>query len=237
MKQPTPDSLKKLKEVATRAIPNELKQTRKGGFGNDLTYISGTTCIDMLNEAFDYLWDWEDIDHWMTESVPAYNNKSQKSEPQSPVAHVKGCLTVYFKDDEGQLIPIHKTGIGDQSVHGKQSEQENIWKSASTDAMKKAATKLGLGLELARKEDEQAYFEAQNFDNPWDDLTVNAHREELDYVNNYIVRNKLKGNEIDELVGNCFNNSLTSFDDITPDVLPSFVNWLEDIEKTTKKEA
>ena len=236
MKQPSVESLKRLKDAATEPIPEALKQTRKGGFGTDLTYISGSTCIDLLNKAFDYLWDWIEDEQWMTESHDAYNKKTQKWEPQGPVAHVKGRLIAYLKDDDGNLVAITKGGIGDQSVHGSQSDQENIWKSASTDAMKKAATKFGIGLELARKEDEQAYFDMQNADDVWNDLTVQAHREEIDYVNNYIVRNKLKDGEIDKLVIEYSNKALNSFDEITPEVLPSFVSWLDEIS-TTKKEA
>ncbi len=134
--------------VVTRPIQKDLIKEREAGRGVKLSYISGETVIRLLNEAFDYLWNWEITNQWVQESISKFNPKYDK-EPQSqaPVAHVSGRLTVFIKEND-QTFSIIKEASGSKSIVGGQSEQESIFKAAGTDALKKAATLLGIGLDL-----------------------------------------------------------------------------------------
>lgn len=129
-----------------------IKQRQQGG--TTLSYIGGHTVIRLLNKAFNYQWSFEVISEEVKESLPkpAFDgwgknrkakldaNGNQVMEPQPPVAKVLGRLTVPgigIKEQWGSKVLI-----------GGATEQESAFKSASTDALKKCASLLGIGLEL-----------------------------------------------------------------------------------------
>lgn len=110
----------KIKDFIGEQIPNDIIKQRDGGTSNGkkitLDYISGSTCIDKLNSIFEYGWDWEVTEHFIQKSVD-YQNKYMKEremspEPQPPVAHVFGILTVHLRDDKtGQFYDIKKQAV------------------------------------------------------------------------------------------------------------------------------
>ena len=155
-------------------IPDYVIQQRDAGKGQKLDYISGATVIDILNTTFGYLgWNFEIIKQWKEESIPFFNkyNKDKSKEVthngvkgawenQAPVAWVHGRLTIKLIDDStGQIQEVVKEAFGSKSIIGKQSEQEHIFKAAQTDALKKAASLLGIGAQLYREDDEQLYYD------------------------------------------------------------------------------
>lgn len=168
-------------------IPDYVIQEREAGKGQMLSYVSGATVIDILNSTFGYLgWSFETLHEWKEESVPFFQKKTKWYNPpaellskndkgedgallsQGPVAWVKGRLTVFVEDENGDLRSIVKEAYGSKSIIGKQSEQEHIFKSAQTDALKKAASLLGIGTQLYRgTEEEQTYYEVLNRPMVW----------------------------------------------------------------------
>ncbi len=123
-----------------------------------LSYIEGSTVIDLLNTAFNYQWSFEIIDKEVVASLPKamfkYENRkrvpeldehgNQKYQAQPPVINVKGRLTVPglgFREQYGSKIII-----------GGATEQEHALKSAATDALKKCASLFGVAAELYRDE-------------------------------------------------------------------------------------
>lgn len=201
---------KDIRKKITTPIPDYLIQERDGGGGMKLSYLSGSTITDMLNNYFGYSWNWEVKQFWIQESQPAYNkyvngkytkDSSQWTlDPQGPVAHVLGTLTVQMTDEEGKMFTISKDGFGSKSVLGKQNDQESIFKAAGTDALKKAASLLGIGLELYRKEDEQYYFDEMNYENPWTEEELTKYAKEWKFINNYIETYGVTDEQIGELV-------------------------------------
>ena len=169
------------KEIASKLahqIPEYVIQEREAGKGTTLSYISGATVIDILNTTFGYLgWNFEVLKEWKEESIPFFQKKSKWWSPspenlaknekgeegawlaQAPVAWVKGRLTVFVEDEQGNTRQIVKEAYGSKSIIGKQSEQEHIFKAAQTDALKKAASLLGIGAQLYREDDEQLYYD------------------------------------------------------------------------------
>ncbi|MDK2600644.1 Rad52/Rad22 family DNA repair protein [Bacillus stercoris] len=129
-----------------------------------LSYIGGHTVIRLLNKAFNHQWSFEIVKEEIVESLPkaVYDgwgkqrkprldkDGNQVYEPQPPVAKVLGRLTV-----PGLAI---KEQYGSKVLVGGATEQESAFKSASTDALKKCASLLGIGLELYG-EDEGMYDE------------------------------------------------------------------------------
>ena len=147
-------------------IPNSLVKTRKGARNKDLKYIAGSTCIEMLNSIFNYAWDWKIDNYFIQPSEDLFTKyhkqKGEAPEKQPPVAHVVGTLTVYLKEDsstDNNLICIKKTATGSKVVLGGADDQQHIFKAASTDALKKAASMLGIGIDLYQDEEAQLYFD------------------------------------------------------------------------------
>lgn len=178
----------KIRIQLSAEIDKGLLKTRKSG-GQNLTYISANTCIDILNRIFGHNWSMKIIDHWMEPGYDQiikeqtdYRTKQKKwpnnlnppeseikidgsgtryvTVPQLPTAWCIVELEVNLVDDDGKIYTITKQGFGSQAINGNQSVQSiNGYKGAQSDALKKAATLLGIALELYRDDNEARAFE------------------------------------------------------------------------------
>ncbi len=109
--------------------PENVKQ-RQGSFGNTLDYVQGHAVVDRLNEAFEANWTFELTNHWILK--------------ETDEVLVLGKLTA-----EG----ITKMAFGSKQITRNKDTKAIIslgddLKAASTDALKKAASLLGVGLYL-----------------------------------------------------------------------------------------
>lgn len=205
-------------DIINKQLPPQLIQKKPmGGNKPALSYISGATVTDMLNASFGiYGWSTEILEQWMEPGVPfvnKYNNNT--AEPQNPVAFVKLRLTVKLQDENGHVIECHKEAFGSKAVVGKQSEQESTYKAAQTDALKKAASLFGIGLQLYRKEEESQYFQELNIKPTWNDDNIAKYKTEYEYIKSIIEA----GNEeyIDQCVTFLTEGAVSSFDYIPLD--------------------
>jgi hypothetical protein len=214
------------KEVITRPIPETLIKQKPGKGGNH--YITGQTVIDHLNEAFGYLWSFEALEQWVEKSEPKFNPKYDKEpQPQGPVAHVRGRLTVMIPQPDGTLFPLMKEQYGSKTVIGAQSDQESIFKAAGTDAMKKCASLFGIGLELYRDEDEQAFFDEINYEDPWTDEAQEEHKESLAYIKEFMRINELDAEGLAPYLDQFSEGQFDDFAFIVPENIEAFVSYLD----------
>lgn len=122
-------------------FPEEMEKTIVKG-GVSLIYLPISEVINRLNKVIG-------VDSWSFEIVSVARDVVDTDEI---VAHVN--LSVLFPD--GRTVTKH--GIGGQSVKrakasGKPIDLGNDFKGAVSDALKKAAQTLGIGLYLARSAD------------------------------------------------------------------------------------
>jgi hypothetical protein len=239
MYQSTPMSFpKEIKDRIIAAIPETLIKEREGGGKKKLSYLSGSTIIDMLNKAFNYSWNWEVEREWIEESTPYFNRFAKEKtesfngndgawEAQQPVAHVRGRLTVFIQNDDGSVRSIIKSGYGSKSVLGKQNDQESVFKAAGTDALKKAASLLGIGLELYRDEDEQIYFNEMNYEDPWTDELMEKFAIEREYITSVMDTYELDNDAIGTYVSEFSEGALSTIYDIVPDNIVEFNAYLK----------
>lgn len=221
------------KDFLATEIPSQLIKKKPGQ--GDMHYISGCTVIDMLNNLTNYMWDWEITEHWVQKSIDKFNPKyDNEPKPQNPVAHVIGKLTLHLTDENGKDISIMKYAAGAKPIIGGQNEQKDIFKSASTDALKKAASLVGIGAQLYRDEDEQAYFEELCYVDPWDDATVAAHKEEFDYIK-ALMANGYAREEINEVVSAWSDKVFLDVNELPPEALTNFVNYLKEQQAANEK--
>lgn len=216
---------KDFKELISEKLPKKIIQDKPGK--GDLKYISGYTVVDILNKLCNYNWDWIIEKEWLEEGVPFYNKYDNKTEEQGPVAHVRGTLVMHFVDDNGNDVTIKKSAYGAKPIIGKQDAQKDIFKSASTDALKKAASYLGVAGQLYREKSEQEYFEDINYEDPWDDETLLAHKEEFDYLKSLIADKTLTAEELAEEVRSFTDGELSDYNDLLPEELTDFVAELK----------
>ncbi len=115
------------KNVIERPLPKEKIKQRPGKAGMTYDYVTPDFIISLLNEAFDYRWNTVITHRTMV----------------ADTAVVELQLTVW--DAENQAIV--KTQYGSCDV-GRGMGPGEAFKGAASDAMKKAATLLGVALEL-----------------------------------------------------------------------------------------
>lgn len=120
-------------------FPAEAHKTRKQG-GQDLVYVTGEMVISRLNEALGVTgWSWRVVREGMTD-VEAW---------------VLGELTATI---DGKTIT--RQHYGNQDVKRGQHGVADLFKAANTDAIKKAATTIGVALYLY-DEDERREVQAE----------------------------------------------------------------------------
>jgi len=116
------------REVLERPFPPELVRTRRGRGGAELRYVEGATVIERLNEAFDSQWSFEVVREDVREDEVVVLGRLTAS---SVVKMAFGSSDITRAHEDGRPI-----SLGDDL------------KAASTDALKKAASLLGVALDL-----------------------------------------------------------------------------------------
>ena len=120
--------------VMEQRTPQEAIRTRQGRGGRQFRYVTHAYVTRTLNQAFGWAWDFEVLD---TRIVPPDN-------PQEVV--IRGRLTVRTKN--GTIV---KEQFGSSQVKrsgGQITSLGDDLKAATSDALKKCASLLGLALDL-----------------------------------------------------------------------------------------
>jgi recombination DNA repair RAD52 pathway protein len=124
-------------------IPREAVEQRSAGGSKSLSYLASWYVIDRLNKVFGNLgWDSETVEMRLVstgEQLPAY------------VAKVRIKVSVPALSSDGELIgytTVIKEGTGWGSDKSKLNPHEMATKEAESDALKRAAMKLGISMGL-----------------------------------------------------------------------------------------
>lgn len=180
----------KIYEATRLPIPESIIEKKDQGYGKQpLSYITGTVVTDYLNEIFDYCWSWQVTGQWIDNTFPFYKKDKQTKEltlvkkDLSHIIHVKGILTApVINPFTGEHIMVQKEAFGSKIVYETDGEpgQESMYKSAATDALKKAASMFGIDGHLRRSEDEDTFknnlhVEMYNDGKIWTPLSQSLH--------------------------------------------------------------
>lgn len=115
------------REVLERPFPAEVVKTRKGAHG-DVSYVEAPHYIRRLNEAFDGKWSWKILSHQVNDAEVVVQGAL---EIEGLVRHAFGASGITVAKGTGEVV-----SLGDDI------------KAAATDALKKACSLLGIGLDL-----------------------------------------------------------------------------------------
>lgn len=220
-------------EVVERRLDPSWIKTRVGRGNIQLDYIEGHRVIRLLNEAFGYKWSFQIV-------------KKETITPDKgrPYIEVLGRL----------IIP----GVGIKEAFGTKElvgDYSQCSKAAMTDSLKKAASLVGIGLELY--DDDSSYDEgsyANQYSNQYNDQYMAPPAESQSYypeepapqpaavINDWsapeivVAANTLKtykrilgirdNQELDPYVQEWSNGNLQSWRDITPANIQDFNEWL-----------
>lgn len=139
--QPENDSL--LSDLSAPFPPGVERALNKGGVS--LTYIPVSEVINRMNRVLG-------VDKWSSEIIRC---ERDALDPDFIVAHVR--ISVKTIGSAGQQTQVWKDGFGGQKIkrtrNGDIVDLGDEFKGAVSDALKKAAQQLGVGLYLARSEE------------------------------------------------------------------------------------
>lgn len=150
-------------QLLNSKTPARFKRTRKGKGGSNWEYVTGGYVKKVLNLMFGWDWDFEVVEH--------------KFDLQTKQAYVLGKLTVRIPENEEnepfkQYRKIVKMQFGRADIKIKQADGlpldiGNDLKSATTDALKKCASELGIASDIYQSEEfkELEVFESDKIPN------------------------------------------------------------------------
>lgn len=215
------------KNIIRKELPPQLIKTRSQA-GKNLSYVTGATVTELLNDAFNYMWSWSIDEKWISEGYEKGKGKY--------VAHVIGTITAYIRLEDGEIVEIKKTAPGSKVIIGGISSQDSIFKAASTDALKKAASLFGIGLDLWKDEEEKIYFDNErlnaDFERAWTNETKKEYEEELKKLSSY--NKELGALAVTRHLSSITNGELADLRQVTPDNIKFLLNSLDN--KYKKKE-
>jgi recombination DNA repair RAD52 pathway protein len=243
-------SLKKVREVVEKPLKTDWIKKRELG-GRKLDYIEGGRVKKILNEAFDYQWSWEILKwEFISSYDKVFKNRQTGQETatkQPPYVLVWGKLTV--------------PGLGSREAFGSKviqfaegaDQQCQALKSASTDALKVAASNFGVALELYVDDDEEEAAEKAeargmegprgNVANQYQNATPQQsatskmkswNKEDLELLKSLREQLGFGGNSPEEreklnpLVEDFSKGLLKSYKEITPENIKAFNQYLTD---------
>lgn len=217
---------KEMKELLVLPVPKSLIRKKSVGEGKPkLDYVSGQYIIKMLNFIFGpFNWEWHVIERW---KEPGFKSKEKE------VAHVYGVLTVNDVDENNKVIStVKKEGYGSKVINNM-NDQENSYKSANTDALKKAATLLGIALDLAMNDEEIDYFNDLEYENPWTEELIEKFQTELSWLD------KIKSQYSEEVLCRYiygFSDGISESENfITPQNIKNFIAFIKKHNNKGKK--
>ena len=111
-----------------KPFPEELIKTRRGAFGKDLSFVEAVHYIRRLNDAFESGWSWKIVSHEVNGSEIIVHGILEAG---GQAKHAFGGSGITTNKTTGEVISI-----------------SDDMKAAATDALKKACSLFGIGLEM-----------------------------------------------------------------------------------------
>lgn len=140
--------------------PKRYIKKRPGKGGKTFSYVPHGYVTAVLNRAFGFDWDFEliPVDG---QRLFLYLEGGKSGAKQNASVIVHGKLTVRIRDKEGStLATIIKTSTGEKEEI-KGMSWGGLIKSAESDALKKAASRLGVALDLYWQDADEDYIPAE----------------------------------------------------------------------------
>ena len=204
----------------TEPIPDSLVFFDQG----NNKYVNHMVVVDKLNEVFNHSWCWNIIDKGIEESK-AFTNKSGQTSAASYYIWVLGELRYPVMDPFSKnVIWVTKQAFGGKVVVGNGKVQSQAFKSASSDALKKAASLIGIAPNVYMRND---VFEAldESDSDTWTPNKVSIYAKETDRVRE--IKEAMGEDEFNKLVETFCQESdnYTQYGKVTPSNIEAFLAY------------
>lgn len=209
----------KQRNIIDKPIEEDFIKISPDGF----KYVVNSVVIEILNNAFNYTWNWEILDH----GIQNGESNGKFTDPGS-YAWVLGRLSYPVIDNNKNVVWAHKDAFGAKPVIGKAKVQSQLFKSAATDAFKKAASLVGIAKNIYTADDiYEAMVTNKIADDNWNKATMEIHKDALEKLKNY--RTMLGDIVMNQKINNfCDETALyTVYGIISPSNVDQFLEYLE----------
>ncbi len=201
--------------------PQYISRRDKGG--KTYRYVEAGYIVELLNKMFGYIWTWEVGDSQIKTTGGKDKNGLEKS-----FVTVKGRLTVPVLDpnEEGKYTWIAKESFGSHLFAGTDPETQGYaFKAASTDALKKCASMLGIAKNVYMSEEMFAYLQEQEEADEWTDETIAIYKDQYNQMMNMAKTDPDLAVRIHKFCTE--TNDYSEMDHITPSNVIHFLTWLQ----------
>ena len=206
-------------------IPEELIEV----LPDDNKYINHNVVTDILNKAFCHAWNWEIIDKGIEKTVGFVDKRGNKVQ-EGYYVWILGRLTYPVKDPAtGSISWCYKEQFGGRQVVGNSKVQSQAYKSASSDALKKAASLLGIAPNVYMKKNIYETLEEADVD-AWTPEKIQEMQEEIAKMR------EIKAELGEEKFNAVVKKFCTETEDyskegcITPSNVGHFIQWYGDLK-------
>ena len=217
-------------EIIKEGVPDKLIKYRDKG-GRRYSYVELPTVTEILNKLFGNLWSWNILENNIHDTGIA----DQKNGITKRYVQIKGRLTVPMQDpnDPKKFIWIEREANGVHALLGGDMEiRAAAFKSASSDALKKAASSLGVARNVYMSDELLMHLESLEADEEldvWTEETIAEMKDEYDamiaFAKEHSDLNYYKKTFCDE------TQNYTEYMQITPSNIKAFLSWAKEFDK------
>lgn len=166
------------RSLIDREIADKYVQLTPDGF----KYVNSSIVIDILNQVFDYAWSWTLLDQGIETCRPYPKHPNV----EGSYAWVKGQITAPFTDDAGKMFFVTKQALGGKMIIGGAKVQSQVFKTAGTDAFKKAASLFGIAKNIYMAEDLYLSLQEDKInEDSWTTYELKQHEAAIAKINSY----------------------------------------------------
>lgn len=195
-------------------------------------YVGVPVVINILNKVFNHAWSFTAVEQGIVKSSPYINPSKKSPQPQgeSSYAWVKGELKVPGIDpNTGETVWIVRQAYGGHPLVGGAKVQCEAFKSAESDALKKAASMLGIA--------KNVYMDSETYNNivreeanadGWDQDSYKYFANEIKVMQQF---KEGVGEEKMAMYKEWFcdeTGDYTTYGEIKPGNIKSFIKYLKD---------
>lgn len=217
---------KNQKACLIEPIPENLVFLDPGGN----KYVNHMVVVDKLNEVFNHAWSWIIVDKGIEESKSFTNKKGEVSQTSYYVWVIGELRYPIFNPINKDLSWAIKQAFGGKVVVGNGKVQSQAFKSASSDALKKAASLLGIAPNVYMRDDVYESLDESDSDS-WTPNKMNVYQKETAQVRE--IKEALGVEKFNQVIKQFCDttNNYTQYGLITPSNIVGFLNYYNSLKK------
>ena len=214
-------------KIIEQGVPEALIKYREKG-GRRYSYVELPVVTDILNKLFGNLWSW----HILESNIHDSGITDPKNSITKKYVQVRGLLHVPMQDphDPDKFIWVDREANGVHGLLGGDMEiRGSAFKSASSDALKKAASSLGIARNVYMSDELLMYLDslsAEEEQDVWTERTVAEYQKEYDemiaFAKSHPDLEYYKKTFCDE------TKNYTEYMQITPSNIRAFLAWIKE---------